>query len=360
MDETTAVTETLTTLSLPILPFEFVEEILCRLPVKLLLQLRCLCKSFDTLISDPKFIKKHLHISTACPRLLIFSDDDYSYELSYPLHFNFSVVTNNATQHYCPFKIHCPSILGSCDGMFCLKFNGSITLWNPSIQKLKTLPSLDARGRCGFPSYGFGFDTLINNYKVICVFPNIGSHAKSIAKIMVHTLGTNSWRMIAGEFPIPRIRSLKFVSGKLNWIASKFVVSFDLGNESYFLPPKLGGEVVNNRILEVLRGCLCIFVHSHMFTSVWMMKEYGNEETWTQLFRVSRTENPFFDLFAKPVWISDEDLVLTKREQTPASWKMNFAICNFRNSVFRIQIIQSMNGWCTPEVYIESLVSPCF
>ncbi|PNX71880.1 F-box/kelch-repeat protein [Trifolium pratense] len=44
------------------LPMELVEEEnLCRLPVKILLQLRCICKSWKSLISDdPKFAKKQL------------------------------------------------------------------------------------------------------------------------------------------------------------------------------------------------------------------------------------------------------------------------------------------------------------
>jgi hypothetical protein len=49
---------------LPTLPFDIIAEILCRLPVKLLLQLQCLCKSLNSLISDPKFAKKHLLLST--------------------------------------------------------------------------------------------------------------------------------------------------------------------------------------------------------------------------------------------------------------------------------------------------------
>jgi hypothetical protein len=51
--------------SSPSLPLELLEEeILCRLPVKILLQLRCICKSWKSLISDdPKFAKKHLRMS---------------------------------------------------------------------------------------------------------------------------------------------------------------------------------------------------------------------------------------------------------------------------------------------------------
>ncbi|KEH16768.1 F-box protein [Medicago truncatula] len=72
---------------LPTLPFDLIPEILCRLPVKLLIQLRCLCKFFDSLISDPNFAKKHLHMSTKHHHLMLTNngmltdDDDYDYKL---------------------------------------------------------------------------------------------------------------------------------------------------------------------------------------------------------------------------------------------------------------------------------------
>ncbi|KAK2406996.1 F-box/kelch-repeat protein [Trifolium repens] len=63
------------------IPFDLVEEILCRLPVKFLLQLRCVCKSWNSLISHHKFAKKHLSMSTT-RRLHIIS---YSKPLRRPV-----------------------------------------------------------------------------------------------------------------------------------------------------------------------------------------------------------------------------------------------------------------------------------
>jgi hypothetical protein len=65
----TSLTQTLKSLSLhqrslPTLPFDIVAKILCMLPVKLLMQVQRLCKSFNSIISDPKFAKKHLRLST--------------------------------------------------------------------------------------------------------------------------------------------------------------------------------------------------------------------------------------------------------------------------------------------------------
>lgn len=44
---------------LPTIPFDLIPEILSRIPIKPLLQLRCVCKSWNYLIiSDPEFCKK--------------------------------------------------------------------------------------------------------------------------------------------------------------------------------------------------------------------------------------------------------------------------------------------------------------
>src|SRR4051812_15081950 len=62
--------DSLHTAPLPTLPFEIVVEILSRLPVKFLLQLQCVCKSWKSLISNPKFAKKHFFSSTTAQRLI--------------------------------------------------------------------------------------------------------------------------------------------------------------------------------------------------------------------------------------------------------------------------------------------------
>ncbi|KEH32804.1 hypothetical protein MTR_3g006480 [Medicago truncatula] len=58
---------------LPTLPFDVFPEFLGRLPIKLLVQLRCLCKFFYSLIADPTFAKKHLQLSTKRHHLMITS-----------------------------------------------------------------------------------------------------------------------------------------------------------------------------------------------------------------------------------------------------------------------------------------------
>ena len=172
--------------------------------------------------------------------------------------------------------------------------------------------------------YGFGYDHVNNVYKVLSItFDDL--HVNSFkTKVMIYTLGTNSWRMIHGELPLPYdcCELLIFVSGAINWIAlfSKndstnndlCVVSFDLVNESHrnFLQPNYGGEYDKDVSLGVLRDCLCIFARRCTFSSVWMVKEYGNEESWTELFRFHYMKDSFCCSNIKPLWIYEDDRVL--------------------------------------------------
>jgi hypothetical protein len=133
------------TTQLPTLPFNLVPEILCRLPVKLLVQLRCLCKFFNSLIYDPKFAKNHLQLSTKRHHLMLtcrfISGEWLLFDSPIPSIFSTSNVVTQ-TQLYPPNSITRPynfvHVLGSCDGIFCgtLK-RGSYFLWNPSIIKFK-------------------------------------------------------------------------------------------------------------------------------------------------------------------------------------------------------------------------------
>jgi len=244
-------------------------------------------------------------------------------------------------------------VVGSCNGILCLVVNRRhIILWNPSIRKFTTL---------SYIVYGFGYDPLSDNYKVVAVFCYGSSNGVLKAKISVHTLGICSWRMIEGNFPVPKdgLLKLNFVSGTLNWFVytddDYCVVSFDLANESYrkVLPPNFGGEDVYNAILGVLRDCLCISTRSRAFYSVWLMKEYGNEKSWIKLFRV----DPSLYSYTKPIWISEDDQMLMECK-SGRKRKMYLVVYSLKNGTFNNPMIENINGWNTPEVYAESLVSP--
>ncbi|MCI02856.1 F-box/kelch-repeat protein, partial [Trifolium medium] len=140
-----------TSLPLPTLPFDLLIEILCRLPVKLLSQLRCVCKSFNSLISDTNFAKKHLRLSTTLHRLVVGKQNGevVLFDTPIPSDFLTSSITQSQLNYPNSLKIRfdSPRYVSSCDGILCFTMNqaGSAVLWNPSIRKYKILSSLSLK-----------------------------------------------------------------------------------------------------------------------------------------------------------------------------------------------------------------------
>ncbi|XP_045822488.1 F-box/kelch-repeat protein At3g23880-like [Trifolium pratense] len=278
--------------SLPTLPFDLIIEILSRLPVKQLLQLRCVCKSWKSLISDPKFAKKHLAL---------------------------------------------------------------VRLWNPSIRKFKELPRVRKPQSYQLGMRGFGYDPISDNYKVVVVL---------LPSDNVYTLGTNFWKNIE-EFPFGCVavqqRSGTFVSGTINWLVSRmyptrrqhFIASFDLRNESYqevFLPDCRVVDVYNLRLgaLGVLRDCLCLVFRN----DVWVMKEYGNHESWTKLFAITYMQDlPISYDNIKVLNIFGDNQVLLKSTE----WTDKLIVYNFKNGTYKYTKFGN-----SAEVCGESLISSCF
>jgi hypothetical protein len=174
---------------LPTLPFDIIpESSVCKLPVKLLLQLRCICKLWNTLISDLKFANKHLHMSktlqhnhhlivntssTLCNLILkdcqitsIFSARSTSVvrktKLSFP-----DILKNVSANH-----LH----VCSCDGILCFSTEvgtlagHSVVLWNPSIRKFNVFPPLENQDKGFFCcSFSFGYAHLTHTCKIVSV-----------------------------------------------------------------------------------------------------------------------------------------------------------------------------------------------
>ncbi|CAL0334632.1 unnamed protein product [Lupinus luteus] len=349
----------------PFLPFELITEILYRVPVKFLIQFKCVCKSWKTLISNPEFAKKHfstfhhhhhllLSINDALNNLIVKlysfpsifeTPPPISTQVSYPLN----------TQSCFAFMV------GSCDGMLC--FAGSLNtalLWNPTIRVFKRLPPLEK-----YTIFGFGFDQCSDSYKVVAILCSLSSSdggSAYVTEVKIHNLGTDSWRRIQ-EYPfgIPSGLSAKFVSGTLNWLASTHklssyaIVSLDLGKESCqeLLQPDYGEVNVLSFSLGVLKNCLSIIVHyEEGFSDVWLMNDYGKKESWTKFLCLPFLGFPHVLPYGKVIYIYDDKEVLLE-------FNSELAIYNFRNETFNFPEVPDFYGWPEPQIYVESLISPC-
>ncbi|XP_059644178.1 F-box protein CPR1-like [Cornus florida] len=310
------------------LPSELMTEILTRLPVKTLVQIRCVCKAWCSLISSPNFISSkvnqtiHFNKINNSDTLLIshyinkrrkgggrFSANFYDERLGGRLIQLESPIPNSASHFH---------IFDSCNGLVCLTDNAfdkanNLILWNPSIRKSVRLPipsiGIDShtntvvRAAGSDGPYGvvigYGFDFKTNDYKVVritCInnFP--------FPEVELYSLNRGHWRRICVAGPIhhfcfaPR-PSQAFVNGIVHWVGCNMVaasdisiLTFDMSSE-VFSQMKLptspeNGWVVSHLAVSVLRESLCVGHFDSLVrkVSIWVMKEYGVVESWTKLF----------------------------------------------------------------------------
>jgi len=180
--------------------------------------------------------------------------------------------------------------------------------------------------------------------------------------VKVHTLDTYFWKSIQ-ECPFDAVSTRqcgKFVSGTINWLtfidiyrqSARFIVSFDLEKESCrkILPPDDEGVDTSNLFLGVLRDFLCIISGN----DVWIMKEYGIQESWTKLFIVSNMQDPSKSyILTEVVYTFEDDQVLLECFR---NYKRNLFVYDSKNRTCKFTRFE----YTIPEVCIESLISPCF
>lgn len=82
------------------------------------------------------------------------------------------------------------------------------------------------------------------------------------------------------------------------------------------------------------------------------MKEYGNKYSWTKLFRVPYMGDVGSCPYTKALYLTEDDQVLLK-------YQAELVVYNSRDGTFKTPEIQNINRWLVPEVYQESLISPC-
>ncbi|KAJ7954984.1 putative F-box family protein [Quillaja saponaria] len=385
--------------AMPNLPQDIIVEILLKLPVKTLCRCRCVSKLWNSLISDSQFAKTHLYrghkdynFHFQRLKLLISSrnlwsidyessgndiDEIASVELDYPLKdmpngfaeaMGFAkdgLLYCRATDDAEPVVVRVDSlidmharnwveILGSSNGLTCIIPDEDVLfLFNPSTRKYKRIPDPPVESHHNSNSlytYGFGYDNINDDYKVI--------RTCNGALVNVYSLRTDSWRW-TGIFPyqVAYVESGKLLNGALHWvvrlgedIGSGFAVAvFDLTKEKFWDMP--APVVVDNNVdfvMGALNERLCI-LHNHngMRNDFWMMDKYSVAETWTRI-TISMSY-----IYLKPLCITKADEALFEKDGT-------LVIYNIEDHTYRdleIPGIPSVEG-LEADMYIESLISP--
>ncbi|XP_045822475.1 F-box/kelch-repeat protein At3g23880-like [Trifolium pratense] len=149
----------------------------------------------------------------------------------------------------------------------------------------------------------------------------------------------------------------QYVSGTINWLVfigiKWFIASFDLGNECYreVLLPDDSSKVDKNKLsLSVLRDCLCLISGE----DVWIMKEYGNKESWTKLFTISYMRDPRASSYSyiKAIYVLENEQVLLMYTEDERQGYISY---NYKNDTSKFIELENF-----PSVCVESLISPFF
>jgi hypothetical protein len=203
---------------LVILHAELIVEILTFLDVKSLIRMKCVCKSWKTLFSDPVFVKMHLkRQSTRMTHLALLSKmtqglvDSRAVPISRLVDSSSNSITLTDDDPYYQFNFkNARGMVGSCNGLVCLQgcsssdlatyTDHSFSFLNPATRTIsETLMSFRQyhnsdpwENICRFV---FGYDNLMDTYKVVSLSLKI-ENSLVTSLVRVFTLGDNVWRNI--------------------------------------------------------------------------------------------------------------------------------------------------------------------
>ncbi|XP_050251456.1 F-box/kelch-repeat protein At3g06240-like isoform X5 [Quercus robur] len=295
------------------LPHDVVFDILSRLAVKSLMRFRCVSKSWNSIITDPIFITKHLNLNKAKSLsnnngFLLYSD----YEEDGPKWKDLGTAVRNSDCTFTEisrFQIPFPAVdvVGFCNGMFCLDgyIDSVMYLWNPSIKTFKSLspPEMYDYDRI----LGFAYHSQNNDYKILRIVPHTHCEGSAqSAEAQVYTLSTDSWKSFVislgsdhgfgsmdARYRIPCL----FFNGALHALVfnedHSYSLCFDVNDETFqkiTIPEDVffvGGQFS----LAVFKGSLAMIGFDAMYLSspispicyIWVMREYGVVDSWTKI-----------------------------------------------------------------------------
>ncbi|KAH7845778.1 hypothetical protein Vadar_005886 [Vaccinium darrowii] len=200
-------------------------EILWRLPVKSLLQLKSVCKYWYDLLRSPYFINLHhdraasiaAEENTDCLLVKRFiGGDEGGFTLSFVPN---ETPVEDIDISFTGLDMKHLRILGPCNGVVCLTiigFNSSIVLWNPSMKEFRVLPQPSYKND-HMSNWGFGYDSYTDDYKVV----RFGMMSRDLPikgideAVEMYDLSTDSWRVVDTESPVEYIHC--FHDSNVSW-----------------------------------------------------------------------------------------------------------------------------------------------
>lgn len=219
------------------LPSSITTYILLQLPIKAVSICKCVCRTWNALISDPYFATLYFEhaslgfmIRNAASELVSNTLHLFEYQ---PEKLPHVVYTNFDPKFKLPLRngnTTCPKddkfdVVNSCNGLLCLcepsvfsrqlSSVNNLVICNPITGEFIRLPEAAGITTTRKPiCVGLGFQPKTNEYKVIRMWKT------NVMVVEMHTLGTTTWRNIEVDpkFSSSRLVSPASVNGALHWI----------------------------------------------------------------------------------------------------------------------------------------------
>ncbi|XP_071738997.1 F-box/kelch-repeat protein At3g06240-like, partial [Rutidosis leptorrhynchoides] len=218
------------------LPPDLIEAILLFLPPKSLGRFKSVSKRWYSLISSHRFIKIHIqkfskNNPNSEPTNLILLSRDFTHSISLKQPLNFHTPATVTAKHL-KFLDQWVDILGSCNGLVLgSDIHDNLCFVNPTTRK-----TLKVSGGETFGTYGFGYDSSTDDYKVIFI-PVKFKFAR------VYSFRRHSWNMLP-NFPYQQDDYFckrgqgVLLNNNLYWLVirsySKMtIIAFNLANEEF-------------------------------------------------------------------------------------------------------------------------------
>uniref|UniRef100_M1DG22 Ubiquitin-protein ligase n=1 Tax=Solanum tuberosum TaxID=4113 RepID=M1DG22_SOLTU len=163
--------------------------ILSKLPVESLQRFKILHKSWCSIINDPNFIKMQIEESSSnvnIQKILLISskiipspsldEDMLDFNIgsisASSMSMNSQVVPLQPPNFHMSQDVSYP-LVSSCNSLLCMVYSFKIFIWNPAIRKYKIVKKLNPLKcvKCYESTlYGFAYDSVSDDYKIIATF----------------------------------------------------------------------------------------------------------------------------------------------------------------------------------------------
>ncbi|KAJ8427312.1 hypothetical protein Cgig2_006226 [Carnegiea gigantea] len=303
------------------LPPEVWTLVLARLPVRTLLRMRCVCKSWLCIIDDPNFASWHLSLFNTTlkrPRYLTLESErrlstEKPTQQLHIRHFN----VNKKRKFRKSATIPIPGkfqVIGCARGLMLIERPRShqLELWNSSTRNSFVIPTPPSQRPIDGWQFAFGFAPSSGNtdcdrdVKVVAIPYRWDPLLGSVKTLAIYSLQSRSWRTKQMNMDLESCKLYMkwkplFHGGALHWLAGHdghylgwtlaqlcptHLCSFHLGSEEFELvelpnfEEDYPGEVAR-RFSCLLGESLAIFGITESRRCIWVMQKDGDRVSWT-------------------------------------------------------------------------------